>query len=271
MSTKEPKSYPTQKIRMELSYDGTDFCGWQRQKPHAFGSKKPNIQETLETALEKLFGHPVRCMASGRTDAGVHALAQVVDFETSRPLPKDMSWAMARYLPDSVVVKRAWLAPKEFHSTLSATHKTYRYWVWNSPRRSALLARNSWWIRRPMDLEVLQSFANLLVGEMDYKSFQSTGSQVEHTVREIYRASWRRRSKCLVEFEITGSGFLKQMVRNIVGTQVDLWMKKKDPQELIKIINYKDRNRAGPAAPPQGLYLYRVYYPKDLDNRCQPI
>jgi tRNA pseudouridine38-40 synthase len=259
------------RYKLIVSYDGTDFCGWQKQKAHKHASLKPSIQETLEDCLTKIFNEKIDVSASGRTDAGVHALAQVAHFESSNRAPQDLCWATRSGLPNSVVVKKAWIAPADFHSTLSATHKTYRYWIWNSERPTALLNRYSDWLRGPLDLEHLNKQAQFLIAKQDYKSFQSVGTEVVSTVREIYQAGWRRRNKDLVEFTITGSGFLKQMVRNIVGTQLWLLKNAQAPEMLQEIIDSKDRKKAGPAAPPQGLFLAKVYYPAELDKRCRQI
>ena len=262
-------------IKLQISYDGTDFCGWQKQKDHKHGPDKPSIQETLERALTRIFptedGSLVNLTGSGRTDAGVHALGQIANFQTDRALPKDLPWALRSTLPESIVVKKAWIAPDEFHSTLSATHKTYRYWVWNNQRPSALLARYSQWVRVPLDLEYLNQQAQFLLKKQDFKSFQSVGTPVQTTVREIYQARWQVRKPGLIEFQVTGSGFLKQMVRNIVGTQLELVIKSQPIEKMKEILEAKDRTVAGPAAPPQGLYLSKVYYPSELDNRCRQL
>jgi tRNA pseudouridine38-40 synthase len=260
------------RVKFIVSYDGTDFCGWQKQREHACASPKPSIQETIEQGLVKIFNEPIRLFASGRTDSGVHAQAQVCHFDTSRTsLPKDLSWALRSKLPASIVIKKAWVAPEDFHATLSAVRKTYRYWIWNSPTPTAMLARYSYWIRQPLDLEYLQSVADKLVGNQDFKSFQSVGTSVKHTVREVYSARWTQKKGSLIQFEVTGSGFLKQMVRNLVGTQVDLFLRQQSPEKIQEILAAQDRRVAGPTSPPQGLFLWKVYYPKELDNRCRQI
>ena len=259
------------RIKLLISYDGTDFCGWQRQKEHKHASELPSIQQTVEEALTKVFNEPIVLSASGRTDAGVHAAAQIGHFDTEKPLPKDLCWAVRGYLPSSVVLKAAWVAPEDFHSTLSATHKTYRYWIWNQNRPSALLHRFSWWVRRPLDLDFLTETSKFLLKNQDFKSFQTTGTEVKTTVREVYQADWMRKRNGIVEFRITGNGFLKQMVRNIVGTQVQLYLKDNRPQEMASILAARDRQKAGPTAPPQGLFLEKVYYPQELDNGCRQI
>jgi tRNA pseudouridine38-40 synthase len=174
-------------------------------------------------------------------------------------------------LPSTIVVKSAWEAPKEFHSTLSAEKKTYRYWVWNDQRPTALMARYSHWVRQPLDLEYLNKQALILCKEQDFKSFQSVGTPVAHTVREIYSAKWTQKNSKMVQFEVTGSGFLKQMVRNIVGTQLDLFHKNQPLERMQEILDLKDRKKAGTTAPAQGLFLWRVYYPSHLDKRCRPL
>lgn len=259
------------RIKLLVSYDGTDFCGWQKQKVHKHSPELPSIQETLEKALSSLFNEPIDLMGSGRTDAGVHAKGQIAHFDTEKPLPKDLCWALKSLLPSTIVVKDSWTAPRDFHATLSATHKTYRYWIWNNPRPTALLARYSNWVRAPLDLEYLNKQAALFTGEHDFKSFQSVGTPVAHTVRTVFKAKWSQKSESLVQFEVTGSGFLKQMVRNLVGTQIDLFVKGRPVEEMTKILGYRDRTKAGPAAQPQGLFLHRVYYPEDLDNKCRRI
>lgn len=259
------------KIRFLVSYDGTDFCGWQRQ-----GHTTPtSVQATLEEALAKLLGQKITLFASGRTDAGVHALGQVCHFQVDLPEKRfenwDLCWALRAVLPPSISVKKAWIAPDDFHATISATHKTYKYFIYNSPRSNPFLTRTSAWNRHPMDLAHLQASASFLVGKHDFKSFQTTGTPVPHTVRTIMDAKWEQKSKNIVQFSVTGDGFLKQMVRNLVGTQ--LWLAKdgRPSADMADIIAAQDRRLAGPSAAPQGLFLWKVYYPSDLDKRCRPL
>jgi tRNA pseudouridine38-40 synthase len=260
-----------QRIRFLVSYDGTDFCGWQKQNHGPLKS----VQHVLQDALEKVFQEKITLFASGRTDAGVHALGQVCHFDTTRSVERlenwDLAWALKRYIPKSISVKKVWLAPSDFHATISATRKTYRYLVYNSPRSGAFLTRYADWVRRPIDINHLQESSEFLLGKQDFKSFQSVGTIVPHTVRSIYEAKWEWRRRDLLQFTITGSGFMKQMVRNIVGTQMLLEKNAQSPETLKTIIQAKDRVQAGPAAPPEGLFLMRVYYPRDLDNRCREI
>jgi tRNA pseudouridine38-40 synthase len=259
------------RIKFTVAYDGTDFCGWQRQKHPG----KPSVCQTIQTGLEKIFNQKISLFASGRTDAGVHALNQVCHFDTTRDEERikgmDLSRAMKTQLPSSIVVKKAWIAPMEFHSTLSPDKKTYRYLIYNAQQQSAFLSRYADWIRKPLDLDYLNASSKFLLGNQDFKSFQSVGSDVAHTERSIYQAEWSWRRQNIAQFTITGSGFLKQMVRNIVGTQLLLEKKGLPAEKLHEIIKAQSRNAAGPPAPPQGLFLMRVYYPLDLDNKCREL
>ncbi len=259
------------RIKFTVAYDGTGYCGWQKQNHE----KRPSISGTIEAALEKIFGHKIILFASGRTDAGVHALNQVCHFDTTKDLSQrknwDLSWALRRYLPDSIVVKKVWIAPKQFHSTISAYKKTYKYLIFNAQRPSPLLNRYMGWVRRPINLDHLNESSQFLLGFQDFKSFQSIGTDVKSTDREIFQASWRWKKNNIAEFTITGSGFLKQMVRNIIGTQLFLEQNCLPPEDIKKIIRLKDRKFAGPAVEPQGLYLLKVYYPQDLDNKCREL
>ncbi|HRO67188.1 MAG TPA: tRNA pseudouridine(38-40) synthase TruA [Pseudobdellovibrionaceae bacterium] len=259
------------RIRFLVSYDGTDFCGWQKQSPEAGAS----LQQTLEEALGKVFNRKIDLSASGRTDAGVHALGQVCHFDIDLPEEKflswDFCWAMQGVLKKNIVIRKAWIAPMDFHATLSATHKTYRYFIYNHPRANPFWARTSHWVRHPLDLEFLQRCADRFLGEHDFKSFQTAGTPVLNTVRTIHEARWERRSRNVVQFTITGSGFLKQMVRNIVGTQLQFEKFRREPAEIARILAARDRQKAGATAPPQGLLLWKVFYPVDLDKRCRPL
>lgn len=259
------------RIRFTVSYDGTDFCGWQRQNH----GDKSSVSQTIQEALEKIFKHPVSLFASGRTDAGVHALNQVCHFDTEWPLSRlegfDMKRAIRGHLPDSILIKRVWLAPDDFHSTLSPEKKTYRYLIHNAMQRSVILSRYTAWEKKPLDLSYLNSCSQFLVGNQDFKSFQSVGTPVAHTVRTIENAVWEWRKPHIAQFTVTGTGFLKQMVRNIVGTQLLLAKKELPPETMREIIKAQDRQKAGPPAPPQGLFLMRVYYPTGLDNKCREL
>lgn len=257
------------RIRFTVAYRGTGLCGWQKQKH----MKEPSVAGLLEEALQKVLNEPVSLYASGRTDAGVHALNQVCHFDTTRVFsPKwDFCWAVNSQLPPFIVVKKAWIAPDDFHATISATHKTYKYLLLNRHRPSPFLQPYSHWLRKPLNLDFLNECSQFVVGTHDFKSFQSEGTPVQSTVRTIYRAGWRHKRADMLEFSVTGSGFLKQMVRNIVGTQLMLERKGLKSALMAEIMASHDRKNAGPPAPAEGLYLYRVYYPSTLDNQCREL
>lgn len=258
----------TTKVRLTVSYDGTGYCGWQKQKQ----PDQISVASLIEKALERVFNEKIVLFASGRTDAGVHALNQVCHFSTHRKLDPakkwDICWALNSHLPSSIVVKKAWIAPEEFHATISATHKTYRYLILNRPRPSAHLARHMDWVRKPLDIDLLQASTQYLVGNYDFKSFQSVGTPITDTVREVFQADWKWRRSDILQFTITGDGFLKQMVRNIVGTALMIERRQDNPARMKEILESMDRRQAGPPAPAAGLYLLRVYYPQDLDKQC---
>jgi tRNA pseudouridine38-40 synthase len=259
------------RIRFTVSYDGTAYCGWQKQN---HGHVK-SVAYVLEKALSQLLNEPIKLFASGRTDAGVHAVNQVCHFDTTRPesffFKIDFPWAVNSKLPGSVVVKDSWIASNDFHATISAEYKTYRYIIRNTDRPSAFLNRYAHWVRNKIDIDYLNSLSQHLIGKKDFKSFQSIGSDVAHTVRTIHKAYWVSPKPGMLEFRITGSGFLKQMVRNIVGTQLLLERTKENPEKFREIIGLMDRSKAAAPAPPEGLYLWKVYYPLELDNKCRKL
>lgn len=254
------------RIRLLVSYDGTDFCGWQKQ----YNQEVISVQETLEKALSQIYDAPIECSAAGRTDAGVHAIGQVVHYDAPKHMKMDLCWALRAHLPPSIVVKEAWIAPSDFHATINATKKNYRYLVYNHKRANPLLHRYSYWVRDPLSIDYLNRVAQYIVGEHDFKSFQSVGTPVRHSVRTIYSAQWRRvYNSNLVLFSVTGNGFLKQMVRNLVGTMIEFSKKELSPEEMVKLLELMDRTKAGPTAPAAGLFMRKVYYPQDLDSQCR--
>ena len=255
------------KIKLLISYDGSDFQGWQRQ-PGA-----STVQGTLEHVLTQIYNEPVRIKGSGRTDTGVHAVGQVAHFEAPKILQKEerLVRALNSLLPETIVVKKAWLAPDDFHSLFSARRKTYIYRIWNHPVRSALWYKRALWVPEAIDLEYLNRLARLVVGEKDFKSFQTSGTPVKTTVRKVDLCTWTAHSTHMLEFRIRGSGFLKQMVRNLVGTLLYLERRKADITQLMDIFDAKDRQAAKAMVAAHGLYLYRVEYPAALDKKCRKL
>jgi tRNA pseudouridine38-40 synthase len=258
------------KIRMLVSYDGTDFCGWQKQKHGPLKS----VAHVIEEALEKIFQQKILLFGSGRTDAGVHAMAQVCHFEVNldeKKFNRDLAWALKGKVPDSITIRKVWIAPAEFHATLSATHKTYKYMIYNGYRRNPFICRFAAWARKPVNLDYLNQVTQYIIGTHDFKSFQSVGTPVHHSTREVMAAKWEWKNEKVLQFTITGSGFLKQMVRNIVGTMLMLEQKALPAEEMKRILEALDRKVAGPPAPPEGLFLWKVYYPRELDKKCREL
>lgn len=252
------------KIRLLISYDGTPFQGWQKQPGRA------TIQGTLETVLSQIYSEPMRIVGSGRTDAGTHAIGQVAHFEPPKTLASEIKLvrSLNALLPPEIVIKGAWRAPEDFHALASARRKTYIYRIWNHPTRSALWHQRALWVPQPIDLDALNRLADGVLGKKDFKSFQTQGTVVKSTIRSLDLCHFERRSPHLLELRIRGNGFLKQMVRNLVGTLLYLERHKKGPEDLKAIFAAADRQAAKATASAHGLYLYRVEYPQELDNRC---
>lgn len=255
------------KIKLLLSYDGSDFLGWQRQPG---GS---TIQGTLDHVLSQIYNEPIRTIGSGRTDAGTHAIGQVAHFVAPKILAKEdrLMRALNSLLPPTIVVKGAWEAPEDFHALASAARKTYIYRIWNHPLPSALWNQRALWVPQPLDLERLNLLAQGILGERDFKSFQSAGTPVKSTIRRIDQCGWFAPHRHLLEFRIRGNGFLKQMVRNLVGTLLYLERHKALGEQLSDIFAARDRQAAKTTAPAHGLYLYRVDYPTALDKKCRKL
>ena len=242
-------------LKLILEYDGARYCGWQRQK------NAPTIQETLEAALARLTGEAVRIMGSGRTDAGVHALRQVANFHTTSRLPLTAFInGLNSLLPLDIAVLDAAEVAKDFHARKWARAKTYAYHILNRAIRSPLHQQYTWWIAQPLDLEAMQLAAQALMGEHDFSAFQATGSSIKNPVRVVPWAEWVRQPLDRFVFTITATGFLRGMVRSLVGTMVEIGKGKRPAGDLAELLQTGERRRAGPTAPPQGLFLVDVAY-----------
>jgi len=253
---------------MLVAYDGTDYSGWQR-----LGHTQHTVQQVLEDCLSSIFNEHITVIGSGRTDAGVHAQGQQAHFD-ALPDPKrvgQLKHALRRMLPPSVILKGLWLAPPEFHAIWSVERKTYIYRLETRPTPNIFTYRYSTWLHFPLDLELLQQHTKYLVGYQDFKSFMTSGSPVKTTLREVYSAEWNEPKKDCFTLTISGSGFLKQMVRNIVGTLVMLNKGSAPPEKTKEILEAKDRQKALWTAPARGLTLSKVFYPRELDIQCRKI
>ncbi|MCP9456187.1 MAG: tRNA pseudouridine(38-40) synthase TruA [Nitrospira sp.] len=241
-------------VKLTLEYDGSSYAGWQRQP------NRPTIQEAVETAIERVTQTTVSVIGAGRTDAGVHALGQVASFRIERHLPPH-NWvrALNAYLPDSITVLAAELMPDTFHARYSAVGKLYEYRIFNRPERPALNRLFCWHIRKPLDEVDMCRAAARLIGEHDFSSFQTQPTNNDDPVCRLRRLAVIREGHHL-RIEAYADRFLKQMVRSIVGTLVEVGLGKRPPEAVESILNARDRSSAGKTAPPNGLFLVRVDY-----------
>jgi len=242
------------RIVLGLEYDGSEFCGWQSQ---AGGGA---VQDALESALSVVADAPTRVVCAGRTDAGVHALAQVVHFDTDAVRP-DTAWVRGvnAHLPDSVAVRWAQPVSGEFHARFSARGRRYRYLLLNRAERPGLMARRVGWFHRPLDANAMAAAAALLVGEHDFSAFRSIECQAKSPVKTLRRADVTRHGDLLV-FEFEASAFLHHMVRNLVGTLVYVGKGAHPPEWVAAILAGRDRARAAPTFEACGLYFAGVDY-----------
>lgn len=242
-------------IRMLLQYEGTRYLGWQRQT-----SSDNTIQGKLELLLSRMCGEPVEISASGRTDAGVHALGQVANFHTSSEMsPEEMLAYCNRYLPEDIAVVEMSEAAPRFHSRLNACGKRYCYRIINSEIPNVFWRRYAQEVPEQLDLEAMRRAAEYLCGEHDFKSFTSAKKGKKSTVRRIDRISIEKEGD-LLTFTFQGNGFLHHMIRILMGTLLEIGMGKRSPENIPKVIASRNREEAGPLMPAKGLTLLEVYY-----------
>jgi tRNA pseudouridine38-40 synthase len=255
---------PTFKIT--VAYDGTDYVGWQRQ------ANGVSIQALLEDALRALDDRDVTVAGAGRTDAGVHALGQVAAFTIARAIGADaVRRALNARLPAAVRVMAAEEVPATFHPRFGARAKTYRYRIWSGDVISPFEYRYAWHTAAALDVEAMQAAARIVEGRHDFAAFQAAGSDVATTTREIFRSRMadgrlpfdggsRLDGSALLVYEVSGSGFLRYMVRTIVGTLVEIGRGKQPVSWMTAVLNSRERAAAGPTAPAAGLFLTAVVY-----------
>jgi tRNA pseudouridine38-40 synthase len=280
-------------FKLTLAYDGTDFSGWQWQPG------RRTVQAEVERAWQEITGESVRVTAAGRTDAGVHALGQIVGIESATRIePAQLVLALNAKLPEDIAVRGVEPAPEGFHATTDARRKRYRYTIYNDYRRPVFWRRCAWHLPTPLDVQAMHAAAQHLVGTHDFESFQSAGSERESTVRTLFAAdvyshtpdhashaespsapgaserfsqpqlTWRNptpipgveESAALIAIEVEGDGFLYNMVRSIAGTLVEVGRGKRDPAWVAKVLAARERTQAGQTAPPHGLTLLWVAY-----------
>lgn len=244
-------------VKLTVQYDGTDYVGWQRQ------DNGTSIQGLLEAALEPIEGAPVVVNGAGRTDAGVHALAQVGSVTLTSSLEcGTLVRALNAVLPDDIRVIAAEEMPPGFHARFSATGKIYEYRIVNAPLVSPFLHKYVWHVVPPLDLDAMREAAGALVGRHDFAAFQGAGSTVATTERTVRRIEWQDGGgyDLPLIMRIEGEGFLRHMVRNIAGTLVEVGLGRWPAGCLPGILESRDRTIAGPTAPASGLVLVRVLY-----------
>ena len=237
-----------------LEYDGSGFEGWQRQ-PEGHRS----VQAELERALEEIVGHPVQVRGAGRTDAGVHAQAQLASADLRTRLdPATLRRALNAHLPADLVAHGVALAEPGWNPRFAAHSKHYRYSIWNAPGRSPLRASRSHHVPQPLDLPAMEAAAVRLQGRHDFACFQAAGTAVHHTVRELHGLTVGGGSGSLVWIDARGDGFLRHMVRNLAGTLIEVGLGRRSPESMAALLASRDRRRAGPTAPAHGLVLVSV-------------
>lgn len=241
-------------IKMILEYDGTDYHGWQIQ------DREPTIQEIIEDRLKSITKETIRTISSGRTDAGVHALGQVINFYTKSSMD-NLSFlkAINSLLPRDIAVKEVMDVPLDFHARFSAKSKSYKYLILNSPIRNAFYERYSWHIPYRLDLELMKEASDYIEGTHDFSTFRASSCGARNPIRTILGSNIERIEN-LIEITIEANAFLQYMVRNIIGTLIEVGRKKIRPIDLKLLIEKKDRKKAGSTSPPHGLFLLSVSY-----------
>ena len=242
-------------IKIILEYDGTRYHGWQRQ------GDTITIQKVLEESISKITQENIRVIGSGRTDAGVHAISQVANFRTNSNIGvRNLFNGINSVLPWDIVVKELAEVDAAFHARYDTKSKVYLYQIFNGPVRSALYRNCAWFKREPLDMGRMKEAALLLKGTFDFSSFCAANCGIKDHVRTILDIDMEINHQDMIKIFIEANGFLKYMVRNIVGTLVDVGKGKISPAELMGIVEAKDRRRAGITAPAHGLFLKEVRY-----------
>jgi len=243
------------RIKLTLEYDGTEYVGWQAQ------TNGPSIEERVRAALRQLLGEEVQLEAATRTDSGVHALGQVACFVTSRTLPmKAYSMGLSDLLPRDIAVVRASEVPESFDPRRDAKGKRYRYLISNRRSRSPIRRRTYWEVFQPLDVPAMRRGAQFLLGEHDFSAFQAADCQANHPRREVRALNVETGQGEEIAILIEGTAFLKHMVRNIVGSLVEVGRGRRSAEWIGEVLDSRDRTLAGPTAPPHGLTLLEVLY-----------
>ena len=254
-------------MKLVIAYNGAAYHGWQRQ-----AAGVDTVQERIEQAAAAVVRHPVTVFGAGRTDAGVHAEGQVANFYTTNasvPL-RGLRRAMNSKLPGDIAIRSACQVAEDFHASRSAVGKTYEYRIYVGPVRPVELHKQAYHYWRTLDVEAMRDAGRRFVGEHDFAALTPAAEVRQHTVRTIYRCDVALAGD-LCRISVQGNGFLYKMVRNIVGTLVEIGRGRWGPDQIDRILATRDRRHSGPTAPPDGLYLICVHYrEKDLHPRVLP-
>ena len=241
-------------IKLTIEYDGKDFNGWQKQPT------KLNIQGEIERAISEITGEETELIASGRTDAGVHAIAQIANFKTNSNFPVEKyPIALNAKLKKSIRIQSAEEVEERFHARYNCIQKTYRYIINNSKYGSSIYRNLEYFVPQKLDINAMKKAAKYFEGEHDFKGFKATGGNNKNTIRTIYKIAIKNENSRII-MELTGDGFLYNMVRIIAGTLLEVGLGKIKPEEIPNIINSKDRTKAGKTLPAHALYLVEVNY-----------
>ena len=245
------------RIALSVEYDGSRFHGWQYQP------RQRTVQGVLQAAVSQVANTPIEVFAAGRTDTGVHALSQVVHFDTD-VFRAEHNWLMGlnSNLPDDVCVKWIKNVPDSFHARFSAVKRRYRYLILNRNSRSALHHRRMWWYYKPLDENNMQLAANMLLGQHDFSALRAQECQAKSPIKTLDSILVTRRDDCIA-VDVEARSFLHHMVRNLLGVLVPVGEGKKPVSWVTEVLQSRDRNLAGVTAPPHGLYLMQVVYPQE--------
>ncbi len=242
-------------FKITIEYDGGSYHGWQRQ------TSDRTIQGEIEKALMTMTGEKVVLIGSGRTDAGVHAFGQVSNFYCDTALsPGNFQKGLNSLLPEDIVITACKQVPEKFHARYDVKSKTYHYRILNRNLPAAIFRQYAWHIRKRLDLNAMVGSLRYIIGTHDFKAFEGTGSPRANTIRSVIHADLVKMDDGYLVFKIEGNGFLRFMVRNIVGTLVDVGIGKNTHRDFNRILISKDRNLAGITAPAHGLFLMQVKY-----------
>ncbi len=241
-------------IKLTVEYDGTRYHGWQIQ------ANSESIQAVLERAVSTFLRAPTRVIGSGRTDAGVHALGQVVSFFTDEAVTTHrIRRALNALTPDDVTVKDVEIVAADFDARRDARSRVYEYHILNRPTPSPFLLRRAWHLHQPLQVEAMRAALPCLLGEQDFSAFRAAGCDAAHAIRNVFRVDLEQRAELLV-FSVEATAFLRHMVRNIVGTLVEVGQGVRTAESFRQLLECRDRNQAGDTAPAHGLYLMGVKY-----------